>query len=244
MNSLFSARALAGFELFFLPWMRRRVRAVRIAGLPRTLPPGRPLLLVANHVSWWDGFALREVHRRLRPEAPLYTVMLERELRRVAFFRRLGAVGIDPDSPSSVAHVLRDLRAWRRARPDSVIAFFPQGRIWPSHRRPLGFRAGVELFARHLAPIAVLPVGLHMEPLNSPAPTLFASVGAPVEAGPGGRIHAEELQGRVEAELDRILAFVAAHGEHAAQRWPEAHARLPGAPLPGLAVPVAGGAGA
>lgn len=229
MDDRFSPRALAAFELFFLPWMRRRVRAVRVAGLPHALPDGVPLLLVANHVSWWDGFVLREIHRRLRPSAPLYTVMLDRELRRLPWFRRLGAVGLDPESPISVAHLLRDLRARRRERPDCVVAFFPQGRIWPSHRRPLGFRGGVEAFARHLAPAVVLPVGLHMEPLSHPSPTLLASVGEPLLPGEEP-VAAPELERRVEGEIDRILAFAARHGERLPERWPSA-----GEPLPPLA---------
>lgn len=225
MNSGFSPRALAAFELLFLPWMRRRVRAVRLAGLPADLPPRSPLLLVANHVSWWDGFVLREVHRRLRPDAPLHTVMLAAELERRPFFRRLGAVGIDPASPASVARALRELEARLRERPEGVVAYFPQGRIWPSYRRPLGFRRGVELFARRLGPLTALPVGIHLEPLTEASPTLFASVGAAVPADRG--VDARDLERRVEGELDRVLAFLATRGEAAAREWPAAHLPLP-----------------
>jgi len=213
---------VGAFELLFRRWMRRRVHAVRVAGLPGRDAPAGPLLLAANHVSWWDGFVLREAQRVLRPGAPLYTLMSEAELGRFPFFRRLGVVGIDGASPSSVTRALRLLEARLRERPDSVVVFFPQGRIWPSHRRPLGFRRGVELFARRL-PVLVLPVGVHAEPLHTVSPTFFVSMGDPLDGAP----EAAALERRVEAQLDAIHAFLAAHGEDAPRAWPGPHAPLP-----------------
>ncbi len=239
MDSRFSPLALAGFELFFLPWMRRRIRAVLLTGLPPETAPCAPLLLVANHVSWWDGFVLRELHRRLRPRAPLYTLMLRSELERRPFFRSLGGIGIDPSAPASVARALRGLRTRREERPDLVVAFFPQGEIRPSFRRPLGFRRGVELFARRLGPLTVLPVGIHLEPLGASAPTLLASAGAPLTDADGGG-DAGELERRVEAELDRILAFLARHGERTPREWPAAHDALPEAAASRAGISAAG----
>ena len=216
MNSRFSRPAVAAFELFFRPWMRRRVHAVRIAFAAPPPPTDRPLLLAANHVSWWDGFVLREVQRTLRPGAPMYTVMSSAELARFPYFRLMGVVGVDPASAGSVSRAVGFLRARLRERPESTVVFFPQGRVWPSHRRPLGFRRGVEVFARRLS-AHVLPVGIHAEPLNTVAPTFFVSVGK----GMDGRVAAEELERRVEKEIDAVLGFLAEHGEDAGDAWPE-----------------------
>jgi len=215
MTSRFSRPAVAAFELFFRPWMRRRVHAVRMAFAAPPPSADRPLLLAANHVSWWDGFVLREVQRALRPGAPMYTVMSSAELARFPYFRLMGVVGVDPASPGSVSRALGFLRARLRERPESTVVFFPQGRIWPSHRRPLGFRRGVEVFARRLS-AHVLPVGIHAEPLNTVAPTFFVSVGD----GMDGRVPAEELERRVEKEIDAVLGFLAEHGEDAGNAWP------------------------
>src|SRR5215218_1733745 len=172
MRSRFSPALLGAFELCFRPWRRRRIHATRLAGLPRDLPRV-PLVLAANHVSWWDGFSLREVHRLLRPGAPVYTLMTEGELRRSCFLRSIGGFGIDPGRPASVRGALRFIRARAAERPDATVIVFPQGRIWPAHRRPLGFRRGVEGFARALSPCVVLPLAIHHEPLTASAPTVF-----------------------------------------------------------------------
>lgn len=225
----YSRLALRAFDLVFGPWEARRIAAVRLAGLPRELPPDRPLLIAANHVSWWDGFTLRRIHRLLRPDAPIYTLMLRRELERHRFLGRLGAIGIDPDSPASVSHAFRLLERRARERPDTIILYFPQGRIWPSFRRPLGFRRGIELVVRRVAPAVVLPVAQHHEPLNAPAPTVFVSVAGPLDVT-SAAVTCREIEAAVEAQADRILAFLSRHGEDAAQRWPGPFDPLPAPP--------------
>ena len=126
-----------------------------------------------------------------------------------------------------MAGALRFLAGKLRERPDSVVAYFPQGRIWPSFRRPLGFERGIELFARRL-PVVTLPVGLHAEPLNRVAPTFFVSIGPPTQ----GTVQAEDLERSVEEELDAIHGFLSAHGEDALRRWPDPGTALPRAGAP------------
>jgi len=231
MRSRFSPVALRAFDLFFEPWRRRRIAAVRVAGLPRSLPAGVPLLFASQHLGWWDPFTLREVHRLLRPRsAPVWSLMTQGELRRFPYLALIGAFGMDPARPASVLHAMRWLAARVRERPDSSVIFFPQGRIWPSHRRPLGFRRGIEVFARAIGPCAILPVALHHEPLSAPAPTVFLSAAEPVLVD--GDADHRALEAAVEAESDRILDFLSRHGEDAPARWPGPFERLDSPSLP------------
>jgi 1-acyl-sn-glycerol-3-phosphate acyltransferase len=226
VDSRWQPLAVRAFEAFFRPWRDARVRTL-VAGLPLDLPPGVPLLLAANHVSWWDPFTLREVQRALRPGAPFHTVMLAAELARRPFFRRMGVVGLDPASPASLRACVRQLRRLLDARPDASVCFFPQGRIWPSFRRPLGFRAGIGLVARELAPLLVVPVGLHVEPLNATRSTVFVSAGAPIPVD--DRLDVAALEAAIEGEVDSVLAFLSRHGEDAPRHWPGPRGRLPAA---------------
>jgi len=214
------------FDLAFGFRMRMGVRAIRLAGLPADLPESDPVLLAANHVSWWDGFLLRRLQLALRPRGSFHVVMLEKELGKRPFLRLLGGMGLSPGSATSLRRLLRELAAVRRDRPDGVVLFFPQGRIWPSYRRPLGFMGGVRLVARALAPVTVLPVGLHLEPGQHPASTAFVSVGPPMQARPDALPDPSALERAVQEELDAILAFLSLHGEASNERWPSLGQRL------------------
>jgi 1-acyl-sn-glycerol-3-phosphate acyltransferase len=230
VKTRYSRRAWAGFELVFRPWMRRRLDGIRIRGIDHLteLPPDMAVLLLANHVSWWDGFLLREIHRAVRPDAPLHVVMTERELRRVSIFRWMGAVPLSPGAMAARA-LLRDLRDRIAAHPGAVIGFFPQGRIAASHG-PITFQDGAGWLAERLAPVAVVPVGLHLEPLTQPGPAAFVSVGPPRVVGMPPDTH--ELEAMVATELDAVLALVRHHGEDVGTAWdgPNTLAPAPGAP--------------
>lgn len=212
------------FDVAFRPWMQRRLH-VRMAGLPSDLPGDVPLLLVANHVSWWDGFLLRAVQRALRPASTLYTVALEREVVKHPILRMIGAIPIVPSSPSSLLRAVRSIERKRAAMPDAVFGYFPQGRITPSYRRPLEFRRGLDVFARALAPVIALPVAIHIEPMTAAAPTAFVSLGEPLRATQAYRGHTF-LEREVERNLDRLLAFLATHGEDALAAWPAPEATI------------------
>lgn len=207
------------FDLAFLPWMRRRLNGPLIAGAPRHVPEGIPLLLVANHCSWWDGFLLRELQRRVRPGARLYTVMLESELRGRPFFRWMGVIGLEPKSRASLRTLLRFAHTHRTAPEGVVLSFFPQGRIQASTARPLEFQTGVRAVARRLAPVAILPVAIHFEMLNRPAPSAFLSC-ATMRRSEDGFLDVERLADVVARELDAIRQFVALHGEDVFRAWP------------------------
>jgi 1-acyl-sn-glycerol-3-phosphate acyltransferase len=190
------------------------------------LPADRPLLLVANHTSWYDGFLLREVHRRVRPESPLRTLMLRDELTRAPILRWIGGVGFDPSHPLSLRGALRTVQAGRGQ--GVVLSFFPQGRIYPATRRPPGFHPGVEFVMRTLAPLSVLPVALHLEMGNRVRPTAWILAGEPVEVegadrggAPGeGTLSAAGLEASVASLLDRIQGHLHTHGEDAGAHWP------------------------
>ena len=227
------------FELAFRPWMRRRIADVKVTGLPREAPPG-PLLLCANHTSFWDGFLLREVHRRLKPEGRLVTIMLERELRGRPLLRAIGGLGVVPGSLPSLRRVGRTLEATVRRDPALAVSFFPQGRIWPVDRRPLAFLDGLRFVRDRLVRGAdpgvpwILPVALRLESLVGPTPTAFVSVGAPVPPDVSGHEVVGLVEARVTGELDALGAFLRHHGEASAERWPGPDGVLPRAPGQGV----------
>lgn len=229
MTSLsFSSTAWRVFELGSRIWRPGRLDGVHLAGLPAAAveAPG-PLLVVANHTSWWDGFLVREIHRALRPSHPFYTVMLEEQLERHPFLRRLGGIGVVPGSTASLRRLLRTLALVREESPGALVLFFPQGRLWPGHRRPLGFLPGVRAIRRSLGDAAVLPLGIHLSPGATAGQQAWLSAAPPLEEGAPAGGDVGHIEGLVQGELDAILAFLSRHGEEAARAWPG-----PAQPLP------------
>jgi len=221
MRTSSSPRVWGAFDAVFRRYRDLHLERVLMGGLPDPAPAG-PLLLVANHTSWWDGFLLREVQRRLRPHGRPYTVMLDRELGRRPLLRLLGGVGITPGDTAGLRRAVATLVEARRSHAeDFVLFFFPQGRIWPSHRRPLGFEPGIERLAEVLAPATILPVGIHLEPLNAAAPTACLLAGEPIPVG-GRRVGLREIEGSVWLQVDRLHRLTAQYGEDLPRVWDDA----------------------
>jgi len=224
----FSPLAWRLFETGSRLWRPGRLDGVHLAGLPPVPPPpSGPLLVVANHTSWWDGFLVRELHQVLRSDQPFYTVMLEEELRRHPFLRRLGGTGVTPGVPESLRMLLRRMAEIREESPGALVLFFPQGRLWPSHRRPLGFSTGIRAVRRALGHAAVLPLGIHLSPGATSGQQAWLSAGTLVEQGDPAGANVSHLEALVERELDAVLEFLAVHGEGARAAWPPPRTPLP-----------------
>jgi len=180
MKSVFYKPAYAVFMFLFSPFMKTRIAKVHIRIDKNLVRNELPILFVANHTSWWDGFLLLRLHNKIRPHKDYYTIMLERELRRYPFFRLLGCIGLTPGSTQSLRTLLANISELRKKKNDFSVCFYPQGRIWPFHKKPLGFHKGIEQIAKTLLPIQIIPVALRFEPLNSCAPHAFVYADNPL----------------------------------------------------------------
>lgn len=101
----------------------------------------RSILLLGNHISWWDGFWPLELNRRLFRKR-YHVMMLEEELRKRPFMAQGGAFSIKPGS--------RDLvNSLRYAgdvlhQPQNLVLIYPQGKIHSQHEHSIVFNPGVE----------------------------------------------------------------------------------------------------
>lgn len=215
MNPRFFRPVAAVFEAVFNPYMACRLRGPILHGQPPVLDDALPLVLLLNHVSWWDGFLARALQRRLRPAGSFHTVMLERELRKHPYFRLMGCAGVEPGDPASWRKARQDLSVRRRKDRDFCLAFFPQGAIWPADRRPLGFKPGILRLLRDLAPVQVVPAGIRIEPLNTHVPNAFASLGSALRVDADRIPTLSGLEGAVQERLDDLDGWLATRGEAA-----------------------------
>jgi 1-acyl-sn-glycerol-3-phosphate acyltransferase len=203
------------FQWLFRRYVRRRLRrdldGVFVAGLDavRARLAQEPLIIAANHVSWWDAMLLIALEEALGGAG--FALMDADNLARLPFFRWLGAVPLDRSAPRrSVADLRR--AAGLLDRPGRCLWIFPQGEQRPSHLRPLAFQSGVGALARmSQASIVTMSLGYHFR--ERPVPSAHVAFGAVRGASFDGDLPAL-LEHDVEHGLERIDRFhLSGHGE-------------------------------
>jgi 1-acyl-sn-glycerol-3-phosphate acyltransferase len=118
---------------------------------------GRPLLVIANHFSWWDGFFILWLNTHHLGKK-FHVMMLEDQLQNNMILNKTGAFSIRRNSRDMVASLnyARDILAGKTSRasgknpPAPLVLMYPQGGIRSMHARPLKFERGLERITRGL----------------------------------------------------------------------------------------------
>ncbi len=110
------------------------------------LPTHRPVLLICNHQSWWDGILIFILHQKIW-KRPFFAMMLFPELKKRKFLRFIGAFSIRKNHKSifeSLNYTIELLE-----KPNSVLVF-PQGRLESQFVAPLHLERGIDYIIEHL----------------------------------------------------------------------------------------------
>jgi len=100
----------------------------------------RSVLLIGNHVSWWDGFwALRL--NQLYFKRKFYIMMLESQLQNLIFMRQGGAFSINPGKRSMITSLKYTTHLLEN--PSNIVVMYPQGKIHSLHEHEILFQPGV-----------------------------------------------------------------------------------------------------
>ncbi len=138
---------------------------------------GLPILVISNHMSWWDGFWVFRLNKR-KLKRNLYVMMLEEQLRKNMFLRWLGAFSIKKSSRTIIdslaygAGVLHD--------PGNLLLLYPQGEFQSQYSGKQVFQNG---WARILTmvnkPVQVVMVVHLLDYFSHSKPTLFQYIYSP-----------------------------------------------------------------
>lgn len=199
------------FNAWFARHARSRIRHtfgnVFVAGLDETREAVRsaPLLVVANHTTWWDALVALYVSELLLG-CDGYAMMDAANLRRVPFFRRVGAFGVDLDDPADGARAIRH-GARLLDRPDRALWIFPEGRE-RSPFAPLELQPGAAQIARVAKKAVIVPVGLRYVFAGEERPELWISLGPKLvherDVARGVILQREGIE-RALGRIDRVL---------------------------------------
>lgn len=201
------ARKQRRFEAWFAGQAEKRLAstfgAVHVRGLDATRALEGPLVLVANHVAWWDPLVILVASTAwLRRDA--YALMDAGNLAAKPFFGLVGAFGVDRSDPRDGARALRHAAKLLRG-PERAVWIFPQGREVPDGRRPLGFEAGAATLERLVPAVRCVPVAIRYAFLGEEKPVVLVAFGPPLAPADGDvEARAQAQDQAVVAELDRI----------------------------------------
>lgn len=179
---MFSPGMHSVFVRIFRRFLRKHMRALRLAswGEPRAAD-GRPLIVFANHPSWWDGIAFVLLSNALFPARRQFVPMDAEALARYGFFKRLGVFGVEQQTPRGAIAFLRQSEALLRT-PSHMLWMNAPGRFADVRERPVPIAPGL-LRLPELAPDAVfLPLALEMPFWTERKAELLAAFGDPIEA--------------------------------------------------------------
>jgi len=173
----------------------REIR-VDVSAVESAIEPEQSVLFIANHSSWWDGFFVYEVYKKLKLKNEFKIVMLESELKKFPFFRLCGAVGLIPKDSQHNEHVFSELKS-------HCICFFPQGQLTPQNQRPLNFKPGIRELIKKVHPVQIVVVGMHIEPFQFMKPTALIRAAF---HGTSGQVNSDptSLASATEQNLDQV----------------------------------------
>lgn len=192
--------------------MGRRLAGVVVDGLEATRAAAArgPIVVVPNHLSWWDTFAMVVVDEALGTHGRAY--MDEANLRRLPFFGAIGALPLDLENPRVALRQLKAGRALLRA-PGDAVWVFPQGRERPSWTRPLGFQRGWTrlLPDAHIDPstgvettVQVVPAAMVLGFVGRPEPLLALHLLPPRPVARGADVDVDALEAEVTDAVDAL----------------------------------------
>ena len=212
--ALHDPRRHAFFHAVFRRFCRRHMHALRLPpwGLPRPGPGpaegGGPLVIFANHPSWWDGVAFMLLGRMLA-EWRLFTPMEAAALARYRFMRRIGVFGVETHTARGAATFLRTARHVL-ASPGHSLWINAPGRFQDPRERPVAIAPGLVRLAE-LAPGArFLPLALDYPFWTERKPEMLAAFGPPIPAAELAALdrdaRAERLRAALTETMDRLAA--------------------------------------
>ena len=134
------------FKLYTVWKIRLNFQDISIKGEFRDR--GLPILLISNHISWWDGFWAEYLNLKIFKRDFFYFMMLEEQLEKNRFLRYTGGFSIKKrsksivDSLSYTAELLEDRR--------NIVIIFPQGEIQSLYNTSINFDKGLEFILKKL----------------------------------------------------------------------------------------------
>jgi 1-acyl-sn-glycerol-3-phosphate acyltransferase len=164
------------FDIYLKRLFQKSFIDFRIVNDLPKLDKSKSIIVTPNHFSWWDGFFIYWLNKKVLNKK-LYVMMLEEQLKRYWFFKKLGCYSIDlNDNKKMIASLKYTLDLIPNQ--DNAITIFPQGEIQAYEHRPVELRDGIEFISKKSkVDFQIIPVAFKIHYTNERLPIIFSRFG-------------------------------------------------------------------
>ena len=191
------------FRYIARSYFRRHFRSVMVRGAEEMQSRGGPLIVFANHTSWWDPMVQVLLAETLLPGYRHYAPMDAAALARYPILRKLGIFPVEMATARGAAQFLRVSRAILAQ--GGVLWITPQGRFADPREVPLAFKPGLAALAARVPEATLLPLAIEYTFWDERLPEALLQIGSPVGLVPGPGLAQEEATRQMEGALSAVM---------------------------------------
>jgi 1-acyl-sn-glycerol-3-phosphate acyltransferase len=199
-----STATLRFFTLIVRAYFRRHFRAVLVQHAERLAEAQGPIIVYANHSSWWDPMVSILLAQTLLAGRKHYAPMDAAALARYPILSKLGIFPVEMSTARGAAQFLRTSQAILLANEgaSSVLWITPQGRF-ADPREPLELKPGLGALAARVPGVTLLPLAIEYTYWDERLPETFLRFGEPIRLADG--IATEEATTQLGAALAQTM---------------------------------------
>jgi 1-acyl-sn-glycerol-3-phosphate acyltransferase len=178
-----SQMTLRFFQRIVRIYFRRHFRSVMVQQAEVLAGVTGPLIIYANHSSWWDPMVSVLLAQRLLPERKHYAPMDAAALERYPILAKIGIFPVEMATARGAAQFLRTSQVILAS--GGVVWITPQGRFVDSRERPLGFKSGLGALVARIPGVLVVPLAIEYTFWDERLPETLLRIGEPVRLADG-----------------------------------------------------------
>jgi len=142
-----------------------------------SLHPYTPIIVYANHPSWWDPITAMLIRKAYFPDRVFYAPIDAIALEKYRIMSKLGFYGLQLETTAGAAEFLATTKRILETK-NSSIWITPEGRFTDARDHSQSFMPGLAHLAAKLPGVAFVPMALETTFWNESRPQLFARLGA------------------------------------------------------------------
>ncbi len=164
------------FDIYLRKLLKKSFYDFRVINELPALDDSKSIIVTPNHFSWWDGFFIYWLNKKILNKK-LFVMMLEEQLKKYWFFKKLGCYSIDLNDNRKMIVSLKytmDLLL----KPNNLVTIYPQGEIQAYDEKHIVLKEGIDFISRKsTVDFQILPIAFKIHYTNERLPIVYARFG-------------------------------------------------------------------